>query len=136
MYMFPAMPPGGDQAEHLRKMASGPTGLLVYFPSRDFNFAKALTVEFFTELVQVFLAVYLLALSRARSFGARLGFFAVAGGIAAFGTNVSYANWFGYPATYTVSAIVTTFIGFLAAGAVAAALKVGCEEPKGAAAPA
>jgi len=44
MYIFPNMPPGGDQAVYEKRIASGPSGLMTYFPKRDFNFGKALGI--------------------------------------------------------------------------------------------
>src|SRR5438874_437364 len=46
MYMFPHMPPGNDQAEYQKKIASGPSGLMIYFPTRDFKFGQSLAIEF------------------------------------------------------------------------------------------
>src|SRR4051794_9139237 len=63
-YMFPNMPPGNDQAQYQRKISTGPSGMMVYFPIRDFSFGKSLLVEFLTELLQALIAIYLL--SRAR----------------------------------------------------------------------
>src|SRR5947208_3561616 len=42
------------------KMASGPSGLLIYNYARPFAFAKALIIEFATELVVAILIVFLL----------------------------------------------------------------------------
>jgi hypothetical protein len=40
-------------------------------------------------------------------------------------TIVSYWNWYGYPATYTLAYSFTTWVGYLCAGLVAGAMKVG-----------
>ncbi|HEV2690768.1 MAG TPA: hypothetical protein VGV35_19565 [Bryobacteraceae bacterium] len=120
LYMFPNMPPGGDQKEYMQKVANGPSGMIVYFPKRDFLFGKSLAIEFLTELIPVLIATYLLSLTSLSSFGGRLGFFALAGVVAVMGTNVSYWNWYGFPATYTASYMFTIFVGYLCAGLVAA----------------
>jgi hypothetical protein len=124
-YMFPNMPPGGDQAQYEKQIANGPSGLLIYFPRRDFSFPKLLAVEFVTELVEILIATVLLSSTGIRTFGGRLGFFALLGVVAALGTNVSYWNWYGFPTAYTAAYIFTVWTGFLVAGLVAAAMKVG-----------
>lgn len=129
LYMFPNMPPGGDQAEYGKKIASGPSGMLVYFPTRDFSFGKALGLEFVTELIPVLVAVYLLSLTGIGTFGGRLGFFALVGLIAAIATNVSYWNWYGFPTNYTLSYMLTGWVGYICAGLVAAAMKIGGTRP-------
>jgi len=124
-YMFPNMPAGMDQNEYNKKIASGPSGLLIYFPSRDFNFGTALGVEFVAEFLQALVACCLLSLTGISRFRGRLGFFALVGVIGALATNVSYWNWYGFPPVYTVSYMFTSFMAYVCAGLVAAALKVG-----------
>jgi len=125
IYLFPKMAPGMDQQQYGQKIASGPSGMLIYFPKRDFSFGSALAIEFLTELLQTLVAVWLLSLTRIGTFGGRVGFFALLGLIAAVATNASYANWYGYPLLYTSSYMLTTWVGYLCAGLVAAAMKIG-----------
>jgi hypothetical protein len=132
LYMFPGMPPNGDQATYYRKIASGPSGLMVYFPKREFVFGTTLGVEFATELAQCLIGVWLLTLTGLRTFVGRLGFFAGLGVLSALATNVSYWNWYGFPASYTLAYMLTTWAGFACAGVVAAFMKVGqSSEPSG-----
>ena len=79
-----------------------------------------LSVEFATEFFETLIVVFLLSLTRLFTFGARVGFFLVAGVLAAIATNISYWNWYGFPATYTAAYIFTQLVGFLCAGLVAA----------------
>ena len=81
--------------------------------------ARYLSVEFVTELIEAFLAVFLLAQTRLTTYGARVCFVTVIGIIAAIATNVSYWNWYGFPASYTGAYILTQFVGFLCVGLVA-----------------
>ncbi len=99
-----------------------PSGLLMYFPAggRPMIMGKWLSVEFATEFFETLLVVFLLSLTRLVSFGGRVGFFLVAGILAAIATNISYWNWYGFPATYTAAYIFTQLVGFLCAGLVAA----------------
>jgi hypothetical protein len=123
--MFPNMPPDNDQAAYQKKVASGPSGLMAYFPKRDFSFGQSLGIEFATELAEALLAVWLLSMTSLRTFGGRLGFIAALGLLAVIGTNVSYWNWYGFPSTYTCAYMLTGWVGYLCAGAVAALMKIG-----------
>jgi len=88
--------------------------------ARPFAFAKALTIEFATELVEAILVIFLLAQTTIASFAGRVGFVLVAGILAAIATNVSYWNWYGFPCLYIASYMFTQIIGFLCIGIVAA----------------
>ena len=106
-----------------QKLAANPSGILIYHPPG----AKPLTAgqlatEFFTELIEALLAVILLSQTRLTSFASRLGFVIVAGMLATIATNVSYWNWYGFPATYTAAYMMTGVVGFICVGLVAAAI--------------
>lgn len=129
LYFFPGLGVGPDATKQEKneamkqaaaKMAGGPSGLLLYNYARPFAFGKALTIEFVTELVEAILAVFLLAQTGITSFVGRVGFVLVAGILAAIATNVSYANWYGFPCVYTASYMFIQIIGFLCVGIVAA----------------
>lgn len=102
------------------KVASGPSGLILYHPTRAFSFGKLLCVEFAKELLGAILAVFLLAQTRINSFGGRVGFVLVVGIIAAMGTNVSFWNWYAFPGNYIASSMFMEIVGFLCVGLVAA----------------
>jgi len=125
LYLFPNMPPNNDQAAYYKKIASAPSGMLIYFPTRDFSFGQTLGIEFLTQLAQVLLGVWLLSMTRFSTFASRLGFFTVLGLLAAITTNVSYWNWYGFPAVYTLGVMVTTVMSFVCAGVVAAWMNIG-----------
>lgn len=124
VYLFPNMAPGTDQAQYQQKIAAGPSGMLIYFPRRDFSFGKTLALEFGTELVQALLAAYLLSLTNIGTLAGRLGFYALVGLVAAVATNVSYWNWYGFPTTYTSAYMFTGWMGYLCAGLAASAVKL------------
>lgn len=69
-YMFPKMAPGTSQAQYNNQVATGPSGLLIYLPRRDFSFGQALAIEFVTELVLALIAACLLSLTNIATFGA------------------------------------------------------------------
>jgi hypothetical protein len=104
----------------MEKAASGPSGILLYHPTRQFSFGKLLGIEFATELVESILVVFLLAQTLIGSFAGRVGFIFVAGILAAIATNVPYWNWYGFPCVYTASYMSIQIIGFLCVGVVAA----------------
>src|SRR6266850_5263356 len=106
----------------MEKIASGPSGLLIYHPTRAYSFGRLLGTEFATELLESILVVFLLAQTRLSSFGGRVGFVTVAGILAAIATNVSYSNWYGFPCIYTASYMFIQFVGFICVGLVAGLL--------------
>jgi len=131
LYIFPGFglgpsPTHEQRSEAMKHMgenlARHPSGILMYHPagSRPLMMVRWLSVEFVTELAEAFLVVLLLAQTRLRSFGARVGFVVVAGVLAAIATNISYWNWYGFPAVYTASYIFIQVVGFFCIGLVAA----------------
>jgi len=81
-----------------------------------FNFAKSLGVQFVTDFVKLFLAVWLLAHTRLATLAGRLGFVVVVGVIAAIATNVPHWNWYGFPADFMLSNVFMEIAGFFFAG--------------------
>jgi hypothetical protein len=104
----------------MEKAASGPSGLLIYHPSREFTFGKLLGIEFATELLEAILVVFLLTQARIESFAGRVGFVLLAGILAAITTNIPYWNWYGFPSRYTAAYMSIEIIGFLCVGLIAA----------------
>ena len=130
-YMYPTMglPPDATHAQqseamekYQEKLEKNPSGFFIYHPagSRPMNMGKYLTTEFITELVEAFLAVWLLAQTRIVTFAGRVGFVTAAGIMAAIATNVSYWNWWGFPGVYTAAYILIQVVGFFLVGIVAA----------------
>src|SRR5262245_13740619 len=131
LYIFPGLglSPDATAAQaraampaHEQKVASGPSGILVYFPAREPIFPRALAIELGTNIIQVFLAILLLAQTSLGSFGARWWFVTVAGILAAISTNISYWNFYGFPGNYTLAYAFTVAMGFVFAGLVVAAI--------------
>jgi len=106
----------------MEKATSGPSGLLLYHPTREFSFGKLLGIEFTTELLEAILVVFLLIQTRIESFSGRVGFVLVAGILAAITTNIPYWNWYGFPSNYTAAYMSIEIIGFLCVGLVAGLL--------------
>jgi hypothetical protein len=131
LYIYPSMGLGPDATHAQRSEAmktysetleKNPSGFFIYHPagSRPMTMGKFLTVEFVTELIEAFIAVWLLAQTRIVTFGGRIGFVVAIGILAAISTNVSYWNWWGFPTVYTASYMFIQFVGFFLVGLVAA----------------
>ena len=125
LYMFPNMPPGMTETQYGQKLASGPSGLMVYYPRREFSFGASMLIEFLTELIEATVAAYLAWRIKAGSFGGRVAIYAVVGLAAIVSTNISYANWYGFPLTYTAGYMFTIWMGYVCAGLAGAAMKIG-----------
>jgi hypothetical protein len=106
----------------MEKAASGPSGMLLYHPTREFSFGKLLGIEFATELLEAILVVFLLTQTKIESFGGRVGFVLATGILAAITTNIPYWNWYGFPSNYTAVYISIEIIGFLCVGLIAGLL--------------
>jgi len=112
LYLFPSMT--ANPAAHADKLAHSPSGFLVYrVPGATLVFPKLLGIEFLTELAESLIVVFLLSLTRLTGFGAKVGFVTLAGLAAAITTNVSYWNWYTFPAVYTAGSMVTELIAKL-----------------------
>jgi hypothetical protein len=131
-YFFPGngLPETASQSEKMAAMQkraqehySGPGGILIYHPtiSMEVHPTQLLT-ELGTNIVQVLLAIFLLAQTNIASFVGRWRFVTVAGVLAAISTNISYHTFFGFPGSYTLSNICILAMGFVFAGLVVAAM--------------
>jgi hypothetical protein len=102
---------------YLSKYAAGPVGVLVYRPVGGAMMTPGqLLAELLNNLLQGLALAMILALLASHTVrsGAFVGF--AAGICAATATNVSYWNWYGFPANYTAAAIVTELVGYLLMG--------------------
>ena len=131
LYLFPGLGLGANptheqKSKAMKNMgatfARHPSGLLMYHPagSRPLMMARWLSIEFATEFLEALLVVFLLSKTNLTTFGPRVGFITLAGVLAAIATNVSYWNWYGFPAVYTAAYMFIQFVGFVCVGVVAA----------------
>ena len=121
LYFFPyaAGMDANSMAAQEAKLKVGPSGLLAYQgPTPAGAFPRQLAAEFALEIVESLLTAAILMV--AASFGARLGLAVAVGVIAAVATNVSYWNWYGFSAAYTLANAFTELVKFVVAGAVIA----------------
>jgi hypothetical protein len=108
LYMFPGMG-GAAMQQYELKLASNPSGLLIYHPpgAKPMTSGQLIT-EFLTELVEALLAVYLLAQTRAKGFAERVGIITIIGIVGAIATNI------------TIAYVTIQIVGFVIIGLIAA----------------
>ena len=114
LYVFPApsAAKGGP--------ATGAAGMLAYSPNATLAMTpRQLGVEFALEIVESLLLAAALAMI-AGGFGRRFGAAVLVGVIAAITTNLSYWNWYGFPADYTLATGFIELVKYLVAGLVIA----------------
>ncbi|MBA2433005.1 MAG: hypothetical protein H0V56_12970 [Chthoniobacterales bacterium] len=126
LYMFPTggltKESSGEEKQQgmeriMEEMKTNPSGLVLYKPAgTTFNFAKNLGVQFVTDFVKTFLAVWLLARTRLATFPGRVGFVVVVGVLAAVATNIPHWNWYGFPTGFTLANVIMEILGFFFAG--------------------
>jgi hypothetical protein len=119
MYMFPQ----GDKPGTLHAdQVGGAWGILIYNANgATESIGPRLGRECLLNIVLAILAAFLLSRAPLPSYLSRVGFVTVAGLITALMTNVEFWNWYGFPAKYTVSNVVSDAIGFVIIGLIAAA---------------
>ena len=127
-YFFPApdMAPGktkeqkdAAQKQWEEKWRKGPTGILIYSPGgTPFSFGKLLTNQFVICLAAASLIAWLLAMAGGglQSYGSKVLFVAIVGLFAGVFVDLPYWNWYGFPADYTITRIVTDAVCWAIAG--------------------
>jgi hypothetical protein len=124
LYMFPAVDETSKDAmaQYEAKLKASPSGLLLYHsPGAKAMEPRQLVGEFLLELFEAVLVVWLLSLTALTGFLRRAGFVAAVGVIAAVSTNASYWLWYGFPAAFSVAAMVMELVKYVVAGLAAAA---------------
>lgn len=126
LYIFPGLgvPIDASSADrhaampdYEKRYAAGPVGLLVYKPVGGEMMAPGMFIgELLSNLLQGLALAMILALLASHTVwnGAYVGF--AAGICAATATNVSYWNWYGFPASYTAAQIVSQLVGYILMG--------------------
>ncbi|MGH8172856.1 MAG: hypothetical protein ACREPX_06890 [Rhodanobacteraceae bacterium] len=129
MYFFPGMdmskqPTPEEQKAWEAKVASGPSGLLVYRPSGGTGFsARLLISEFASNLLAALVAATVLTGIRA-SYGARVMTVMAFGLVAWLSVSVSEWIWYGFTTPFLTAELVDQVGGWLLAGfGIAAVLK-------------
>ena len=125
-YIFPAvdMKAKDAMARMAARMKVEPFGIMAYQPpGSSGGFSPLLLLrEYAKELVQSLLVATLLSFALLATYWGRVGFVVAVGVISTMTTNLSYWNWYAFPANYTLANMFIEFAGFVAAGLVIAAL--------------
>jgi len=129
-YYFPGggMLSGGTPAQqkaaeelYKKKIGAGPWGILVYHPDGTAPITpRQLGVEFCANIVEALLVVWLISLAPGLSFMGRICFGATVGLVGTMMTSLSYWNWYGFPALYSLNYLFIQVVGFVLVGLVAA----------------
>lgn len=129
MYFFPGMdmskqPTPEERAAWEAKIASGPSGVLVYRPSGGTAFgARPLISEFASNLLAALVAAMVLTGIRG-GYGARVMTVMAFGLVAWLSVSVSEWIWYGFTSPFLIADLVDQFGGWLLAGfGMAAMLK-------------
>jgi hypothetical protein len=103
--------------------APGPQGLLVYSPSAPAMSGGQLVRSLLFDILSALFVAWLLSRAAAASFGARVAFVMIAGGvIAAMVVDLPNWNWFAYPLDFTIMSALDKVIGWTLAGLALAAI--------------
>jgi large-conductance mechanosensitive channel len=121
LYYFPQEDAEGKIAPD---KAGGPYGILIYHPTGASPMMTGQLInEFILNVIQALIAAFLLSLAVGLTgYASRVGVVFVLGVLSGLATNVEYWNWYGFPANYTLAAVVDEIIGFLVVGLIVAAL--------------
>lgn len=106
-----------------KKYEAGPRAVLVYHPTGERLFMpRYFIVEFLSDVVVGLIAAIALGMACAtlRSFAGRVGFVTSLGLLGWVAIEVSYWNWYGFPAAYEVGQFLDQIVGMLFAGIVLA----------------
>ena len=100
------------------RFRSGPVGLLLYRPVGGDPFApKKLIIQLFSNLLSVFIAVLMAALT-ATGFWKRVMLITALGLLACSSISTIYWNWYEFPSRFFVAQVLDVVIGFFLAGLV------------------
>ena len=104
------------------KYRRGPSGILVIQPGgRDPMMPEQLVFELAADILAAGVAAFILA-GFAGSFAARVAAVGLLGVFEWLDINVSYWNWYTFPSTFTLAALVEQLVGWTLAGLVMASI--------------
>ncbi len=127
LYFFPGLAPGRERDEAAMKQweekaKRGPTGILVYHVHGEGMLPpKALGTELGSNIALALLAAFLLS-HIGGSLLLRAGKVGLMGLIAGLDVYISFWNWYGFPANWTIAIMSDQLIGILLMGVALAAI--------------
>jgi hypothetical protein len=106
--------------QYQAKLDQNPSGILIYHPPGEKGLTPSkFVIEFLTELTEALILAFLIANSRSTTLGGRIVVGLVVGIAAGITTNISYWNWDGFPASYTLAFMTIEVVAYLVAAIVA-----------------
>ena len=112
------------QTEYLGLFRDGPVEVVAYSPGgTEFHFGRQLAVQFALSVIAALIAATILAMMvTTTTYGGRVGIMCLLG-VFAFGyLEPQYWNWYGFPATYTITRVFGGVATWTISGAVMAAI--------------
>jgi hypothetical protein len=125
LYLFPAAGAEAMTPEWQANYRKGPIGMLVYHPTGREPLSPAqLLTELLSNITSALVGAVLLATAAGAltSYALRVQFAALIGLVPGLDAHVSYWNWYGFPADYTLAAMTDHLLGWLCAALVMAAI--------------
>jgi hypothetical protein len=110
-------------AAWMKKIETGPRGIMVYHPTGTTPMSMSqFGTELLADIVGGIIVAFALAmaLGRLRTWGARVGFVTLLGLLPWVIVDLSYYNWYGFPAAYELGELLDQVIGMFLAGIVLA----------------
>ena len=119
LYFFP-----GAAATGATQAATGPSGIMAFQPNGSMTMMPSqLLTQAGSDVIAMLLAAFLLVQAGGiPGFGRRVVFFTALGILPALRTDLSYWNWYAFPATYTAAQFTVNIVGFCVAGMAMAKL--------------
>jgi len=133
-YFFPGWEHSPNMTEEEQKAAmqrweekirQGPNGILIYTPEGQSPVsASQMLIELLSNIAGALVAAFLLAraVSGIAGFGGRVLFVALLGLFASLAIDVSYWNWYSFPGSFTLAALIDQVVGWGLAGLPLAAI--------------
>ncbi len=112
------------QADYLRLFREGPVGVVAYSPGGgEFHFGRQLGIQLLLSVIAALVAASILTVMvTTTTYGGRVGIVCLLG-VFAFGyLEPQYWNWYGFPATYTITRVLGGVATWTIAGSAMAAI--------------
>jgi hypothetical protein len=123
IYMFPGIdmndPKAVEEPAYLARVASGPTGLVIYNPGRGSTAPerKALAIEFTMNVIECLIAAFIVAqLAPSVTYARCVVLVTLIGLSGALMVDGSYWNWYKFPDDYFLAQLAMNTLGASAAG--------------------
>jgi len=125
-YAVPDSAPFAARLLSMRELArtrtDEPRQFLVYHPVAQPITARPFVIEFLTNIIKALIAGFLVAQARLRRYSSRVGFIVVLGLLASITTNISFANFYGFPGGFVTTNMIFLQIGYFIVGLIVAAI--------------